>query len=71
MFWIEVSIKPNGLYEFLTTDIKVNRLPNYLFNVRCVLPVEEDEPLTYVILIKLYYRSVAGKFSWRIDRYVT
>ena len=61
MFSIEVTIMPNGLVCFPATDIRQNQLPYYLSNVKCILPVEEDEPLTYCIRIKLYENNFAGK----------
>ncbi len=61
MFSIEVTIMPNGLVCFPATDIRQNQLPNYLSNVKCILPIEEDEPLTYGIRIKLYENNSGGK----------
>ena len=61
MFSIEVKISPNGRVCFPAIDIRQNQLPNYMSNVKCILPIEEDEPLTYSIRIKLYQNKFGGK----------
>ncbi|KXJ28981.1 uncharacterized protein LOC110252385 [Exaiptasia diaphana] len=57
LFFIDVKISPNGLVCFPGSDFKQNQLPDHLGNVKCVLPVEEDEPLRYNIQIKLYQNN--------------